>query len=264
MWIYGHRGAMGLAPENTIIAIKKGLEINVDMIEIDVFVLPCGEIIVIHDDTLERTTSGRGKVVDTSFKQLRTLDAGEGQKIPTLDEVVKVIDGRVLLNIEIKGKGSAKAVAKAIRRYTARGKLTANHFLVSSFDHNEVRMFHHLMPDVPISALFHSGDTTNFVERTKQLDTSMIGTNMLEITHTLMHEAKLHGIEVMAYPSNITKEEEIALTVKLFDLGVLGVFSNYPDAARAAITPVTARPGIRAWLTTLVTGGNPAQSLQRV
>ncbi|HWB60056.1 MAG TPA: glycerophosphodiester phosphodiesterase family protein, partial [Chthoniobacteraceae bacterium] len=82
----GHRGAKGLEPENTLRSIRRALDLGVDGVEIDAWFVD-GEVIVIHDDTLERTTNGHGLVQEQTFDYLRSLDAGKGEKIPTLREV---------------------------------------------------------------------------------------------------------------------------------------------------------------------------------
>src|SRR6056297_2287931 len=101
----GHRGAMGYEPENTLRSFKKAIELNVDMVELDVYVCSSGELVVIHDDKVDKTTNGKGYVSEKSFDELRKLDAGMGEKIPTLQEVLDLIDKRAKVNIELKGKG---------------------------------------------------------------------------------------------------------------------------------------------------------------
>jgi len=100
----GHRGAMGYEPENTLRSFKKALDLKVDMIELDVYVCKSDELIVIHDDKVDRTTNGQGYVVNKTFEELRTLDAGKNEKIPTLSEVLNLVNRKAKLNIELKGK----------------------------------------------------------------------------------------------------------------------------------------------------------------
>ncbi len=121
MKIIGHRGACGYEPENTISSFKKALELGVDAIELDVYVLGRGELVVIHDDKVDRTTNGKGYVLDYSFEELRKLDAGNGQTIPTLEEVLDLVNMKTSVNIELKGTGTAKAVASTIYNYLAKG-----------------------------------------------------------------------------------------------------------------------------------------------
>jgi len=102
MLIFAHRGASGIEPENTLRAIRSALDANVDGIEIDVHQVE-DKLVVIHDRWLQRTTSGNGQLKHYSFEQLRALDAGHGEVIPTLDEVLALTANKCLVNIELKG-----------------------------------------------------------------------------------------------------------------------------------------------------------------
>ena len=136
MLCIGHRGAMGHAPENTLKSVAKALELGAPWVEIDVFYID-GHLVVIHDSRLERTTNGSGHVLDKPFSYLRTLDAGDGEKIPTLEEVLDLMAARAGINIELKGPGTAEPVVRLLRE-----KLTQNRYeekiLLSSFDHDEI------------------------------------------------------------------------------------------------------------------------------
>ena len=114
MLMIGHRGAMGCAPENTLLSIHKAIELGADWVEIDVHCV-ADKLLVIHDETVDRTTNGRGKLIDYSFEELRALDAGLGQRIPTLQEVLEVTVGKVGLNIELKGLGTGKVLTSLLR-----------------------------------------------------------------------------------------------------------------------------------------------------
>jgi glycerophosphoryl diester phosphodiesterase len=112
--VIAHRGLSGLAPENTISAFKKAIDVGSDVIESDIHFSKDREVVVIHDDRLERTTTGRGKVGDYDLKELKKLDAGSwfgtkfaGEPIPTLSELLKLARGKILLNIEIKRERAA-------------------------------------------------------------------------------------------------------------------------------------------------------------
>src|SRR5918911_2208376 len=104
-YLVGHRGAAGLAPENTIKAFKKGLEVGADTVECDIQLSKDEELVVIHDHTLNRTTNKKGRVKDYTLEELKQLDAGEGEQIPTLSEVVDlVLQNHKGLAVEIKGE----------------------------------------------------------------------------------------------------------------------------------------------------------------
>ena len=106
MQIIGHRGASGYAPENTLKAFELALTQGCEWLELDVHLLD-SKLIVIHDEQLDRTTSGQGLINDHSLDAIRRLDAGDGEKVPYLDEVIEMVDGRATINIELKGPGTA-------------------------------------------------------------------------------------------------------------------------------------------------------------
>ncbi|MBA6363297.1 glycerophosphodiester phosphodiesterase, partial [Colwellia sp. BRX8-8] len=108
---------MGHEPENTLRSFKKALALNVDAIELDVYVCKTGELVVIHDDKVDRTTNGIGYTEDKTFVELRQLDAGKGELIPTLEEVLDLVDKSVIVNIELKGRSTAIATYQVIDKY---------------------------------------------------------------------------------------------------------------------------------------------------
>ncbi len=113
--IVGHRGAAGYEPENTLLSFQKAIEIGVDWIELDVHRSSDGHLMVIHDDTVDRTTRGHGKVSEMTLAELKKLDAGKGQKIPTLQEAIDFMKGKVRVIIEIKQEGTEADVVDADR-----------------------------------------------------------------------------------------------------------------------------------------------------
>ena len=139
--VIGHRGAAGLAPENTLPSFQLAYEMGVSGIELDVH-LVAEHLATIHDDTLERTTNGRGKVANLDLDSLRKLDAGGGYGIPLLEEVIAELPEGIGANIELKGRETAEPTAKFL---TAFPELDV---LVSSFDHRELAVFHQLKPEI--------------------------------------------------------------------------------------------------------------------
>ena len=112
----GHRGAAGHAPENTQASFRKAIELGCDMTELDVHVCASGDVVVIHDETLDRTTNGKGNVSDHTLTELKQLDAGKGEQIPLLQEVLELLKDRIMLNIELKGLGTAEPVYKIVKK----------------------------------------------------------------------------------------------------------------------------------------------------
>ncbi len=129
----GHRGACGYEPENTLRSFNRALQLRVDMVELDVHVCRSGEIVVIHDSKVDRTTGGTGYVADKTLDELRTLDAGKGEKIPTLQEVLTLVNRKVKVNIELKGTGTAKPVFQLLEKHVRELGWSYGDFLISSF-----------------------------------------------------------------------------------------------------------------------------------
>ena len=142
LWIVGHRGARAVAPENTLRAIRTGMKCA-DYVEVDVRLSHDGIPVLIHDARLERTTSGTGQVNDLTVIQLKSLDAGEGETIPTLDEVLNVVtQGECGLVIEIKEPGSEEIICDVIRNSVS-GKV-----LTVSFHYQSLSIMKTCLPDL--------------------------------------------------------------------------------------------------------------------
>lgn len=115
--VIGHRGASGLEPENTLASFRRAIELGADGAECDIHISRDGRCMVIHDPTVERTTNGTGAVVEMDLAQLQRLDAGHGERIPTLDELLELIRGRCQLFCELKASGSAAPAAKVVAEH---------------------------------------------------------------------------------------------------------------------------------------------------
>lgn len=116
MMIMGHRGAAALEPENTLLSITRAIEIGVDVVEIDVRLSKDKELLVIHDSTIDRTTNGTGPVGSYTLEEIKKLDAGKGERIPTLQEVIDLIGNKVKLVIELKEEGTEKRVVELVNK----------------------------------------------------------------------------------------------------------------------------------------------------
>ncbi|MBU1163058.1 MAG: glycerophosphodiester phosphodiesterase, partial [Proteobacteria bacterium] len=127
MMIMGHRGAAALEPENTLLSIRKAMEIGVDAVEIDVHLSKDKEIVVMHDSTLDRTTNGTGPVNNYTLSELKKYDAGKGETIPTLQQVMELTDKKVSLVIELKEKDTEKIVVEQIKK----NKIEDNVYVIS-------------------------------------------------------------------------------------------------------------------------------------
>lgn len=217
----GHRGAAGLAPENTLKSIRKALDCNVDWIEVDVYSID-GELLVIHDDRLERTTNGAGYVQEQSFTYLRSLDAGDGEKIPTLQEVLTLIDRKAGINIELKGPDTAEVVAALIHNALKQG-WQYHQFLVSSFNHHSLQHIKNIDPNIPLGMLLYALPL-NYAAAASNLAAYSVNMSMDFITKAFVEDAHKRQLKVFVYTVN--EPEDFA---RMAALGVDGIFSDYPD-----------------------------------
>ena len=131
--LYAHRGACAEKPENTLAAFARALELKTFGMELDVHLTRDGVPVVIHDESVERTTNGTGLVAEIAYADIRNLDAGNGERIPTLQEVCDLVQGHTHLNIEVKANAAAEAV---LREVSMRPSL---HWAISSFDWDVLR-----------------------------------------------------------------------------------------------------------------------------
>ncbi|MCG2712917.1 MAG: glycerophosphodiester phosphodiesterase [Candidatus Omnitrophica bacterium] len=219
----GHRGAAGYEPENTLPSFKKALELNVDLVELDVQACKSGELMVIHDLKVDRTTNGTGYVCEKIFNELRILDAGKKQTIPSLQEALDMIDKKAKVNIEIKSEGIARPVFNVILEYVKQKGWSWDDFLVSSFNHYELQKFSQLAPQVKTGAII-AGIPIGYAQCASMLKSYSLHPSKEFINQALVDDAHNRGLKVYAYTLN---EPEDIQKVKL--LGVDGIFSNFPD-----------------------------------
>jgi len=222
---FAHRGASGYEPENTLRAIEKAIALGTDWIEVDVH-LAGGRLVVIHDETLERTTDGTGSVRERSFAYLRSLDAGKGEKIPTLEEVLAAVRSRAGLNIELKAPRTEAAAAHLLEAEIKRG-LDPEGIIVSSFDHRRLSRFRRLAPAIRTGALLgriHPGAAA-FAESSRCFS---VHPALGLLTREFARAAHARGLRVYAYTANTEPEIRRAA-----GLGADGLFSDFPDRVRA-------------------------------
>jgi glycerophosphoryl diester phosphodiesterase len=227
----GHRGAAGYEPENTLRSFNRAIKLGVDMIELDVHLCASGELVVIHDDMLERTTNGLGKVVDRTLAALKRLDAGKGEKIPTLRDVFDEVNRRVVINIELKGKYTAVPTARLIDEYVRAYGWSPNDFIVSSFDIDELVVFAQQETNVQLGLLCKNCDVKNFLEfYTEAHDRiigpwlKFIGMHYTAVNPSLFKDIHAENLQVYVFTVN---NHYAAWVLK--QLGVDGIFSDYPD-----------------------------------
>ncbi|MCK5773283.1 MAG: glycerophosphodiester phosphodiesterase [Thermoplasmata archaeon] len=220
--IIGHRGASGTEPENTLRSFRKAVDMGADGIELDVHTCATGEIVVIHDDTVDRTTNGSGKVSDLSLDRLRELDAGSGERIPLLTEVLDLIGGRVLVNIELKGDDTARGVGSVISSYLGRG-YGPEDLLVSSFKPTELSDLISIRDDIRIGVLFEDHPEM-YLDFSHQIGAYSVHPGKDLVTPSLVRRSVDIGCHVLAWSVNDREEADV-----LRSMGVNGIFTDHPQ-----------------------------------
>ena len=232
--IYGHRGASGYAPENTLEAFRLAMDMGADGFELDVHLSADGELVVIHDETVDRTTNGTGFVKDLTLAQLKTLDACNGMenyrgaRIPTLGEVLDLIrDTHHVVNVEVKTDGCFYPWIEEKCLALAREKGVEERVLYSSFNHHTLLRLRELKPDAKLGMLF--GDImVKPWEYARQ-----IGVDYL---HPMKMNIYVPGFAEGAHAAGCginlwTVNDEETMTACL-KCGA-GIITNYPDVAVA-------------------------------
>lgn len=223
----GHRGFAGKYTENSLQAFEQASKLGVDGVELDVWVCKTGELVVFHDRTLERLTSGTGKISDYTFADLRKLRLPNGSPIPTLSEVLAVIGHKCVVNIELKGPDTAVPTAQVIRTYLKKG-WRAQDFMVSSFNHPELQKFHSLMPQIPFGPLT-DGVMLGYSKIAQDMQAHYLVINFEYATKDLVQDAHNHGLKLFVYTVDDLKD-----IVEMKKLGADGIISNLPNLVMQA------------------------------
>ncbi len=220
--IIGHRGAMGHETENTIASVKKALELNVDMIEIDVFRIKSGELVVFHDEILDSLTNTSGRIEDFTLEELQKVVVKGNHQIPTLDEVIETVDKLVVLNIELKGRNTAKATFNLLEKYYDKG-WKKDDFVISSFIWEELKTFRKLDRIIPIAVLTE-GNPIEAITIGKKINAKAINPWWKTLTKENVELIQEEGFKIYTYTVN--ELDDIKMVT---ELGVDGIFCNFPE-----------------------------------
>jgi glycerophosphoryl diester phosphodiesterase len=224
--IIGHRGAAGYEPENTLRSFQKAIELGVDWIELDVRRTADGHIVVIHDDTVDRTTNGRGKVAEMTLAEIKRLDAGKGEHVPTLQEVIDLAKGRVKMIIELKLEGLEADVLNAVDQ---NGLFEES--LISSFHFYSLRRVKEISPGI-LTAAIASKLPIEFHRIHNSFLADSIFLRKDIVSRDLVDEAHRDGFLVCVW--NVDDSAEVA---KYADMDVDFISSNYPDRLKKMEPP---------------------------
>jgi glycerophosphoryl diester phosphodiesterase len=228
-----HRGFSGAAPENTMTAFKKAIDLGVDMIELDVHLSKDGQVVVIHDDTLNRTTNGKGKVASYTLNELKQLDAGSWfesqfsrEWIPTLKEVLELSRGRTLVNVELKkgDLGQYTIMDLADRSLNEVKKMGMEEQVIfSSFDPSPLGGIKERNPRIQVTFLYNK-PWTSLQEVIGDRPFFILTCRKSVLTQAHISKAHQEGIKVNVYTLNM--EEEIE---QFLHWGIDGIITDYPD-----------------------------------
>jgi glycerophosphoryl diester phosphodiesterase len=223
--VIGHRGARGHIAENTLPSIRKAMALGVDGIEIDIFRCATGELVVFHDDTLDLLTDAEGYIEQFSLDSLRKVNVLGGYQIPTLKEVMDLIDGHVRLNIELKGNQTALLTNELLQYYFEREESgwSPEKVFISSFDWEELELFYSVNSRVPI-AILTEDDPLDAIPVASRLKAFAINPDYE--TLTAENAEKIHEAGFALYPWTVN---EPAAIHQMKTLRVRGIITDYPE-----------------------------------
>ena len=254
--VIGHRGAADLAPENTMAAFAKAAELGTGF-ELDVTLTADGHVVVIHDDTLERTTDGTGPVKDMSLQSMRQLDAGSWysndfarERVPTLGEVLRVFGGRVPINIELKTSPDVEPLVEAVAA-EVRNANVAEHVFVTSFNPMMLAHMAEVAPELRRGQLTHSfprkDSELSLLQRVvlrrmwlnRRARPDFVVVNDERATGRFVERWHNNDMQVLVYTVNDPQQ-----MTRLYKLGVDGIITDRPDLALEAAAGNTERPSL--------------------
>ncbi|MBI2952240.1 glycerophosphodiester phosphodiesterase [bacterium] len=247
-----HRGASGMAPENTLAAVERALDLGVDLVEIDVHATRDGHLVVLHDATVDRTTDGYGAVRDMTLAEARRLSAGRwfapsfaGERVPTLEEVLELTRRRVPLLIEVKPRGISERVIEAIRDLRAMEDVILQSFHPASV--KEVRELERRIPAALLVGRMPVGHTRwrgrSLVKKALQVGANALALSYLAVTPSLADEVHRRAVSLWVW----TVDEEIAMQ-KMIQVGADGVITNHPERLHRLLTGEVVAPRRRLFL----------------
>ena len=229
MLTIGHRGARGYIAENTLESIQKALDLNVDGIEIDVFRCASGEIVVFHDKKLKRLTGHNGLIEETTFEELKNILVAGRYRIPTLQQVLEKIDGKILLNVELKGENTAIPTATILKQYLSDSQSDIKKLFVSSKNWKELTLFKNQNTNIPIGVLSHYNiflekGVDAIIEKGRELSALAIHPKFSILNKKAID--KMHSAGFLVYSWTINSPKDIQRAIRL---GVDGIITDFPD-----------------------------------
>jgi glycerophosphoryl diester phosphodiesterase len=228
--LWAHRGASAEAPENTLAAFRLAERQGADGLEFDIQLSADGVPVVIHDETLERTTDGVGKVEQRPLAALLKLDAGswfsadfQGEPLVALETVLAWAGNRLLLNIEVKNPRADRPLLRVLEAFPGA------RVVVSSFDHALLERLHAARPDLPLGFLNDSRLWRRALTRANRNGALSFHPGRTRVSRALLQACRSQGVEV-----HVWTVDDPAEAWRLKRMGVAGIFTNQPARLRAA------------------------------
>lgn len=217
-FIIAHRGASAHAPENTLLSFEKAWHYGADMIELDVHETADGHLVCIHDATIDRTTNGTGAVSSLTLNEIQKFDAGMGQQIPLLQDVLKFSKGKIQVNIELKISGVEERISNIVSNLDM-----INDVIISSFLHLSLSVIKEISDRIRIAILVQN-EIENLPSYAHEIGAYAINPAK-ELTSALLI-TNSHEFDIKVFPWTVNDEETM---LRLLDVGVDGLITDYPD-----------------------------------
>ncbi|MFI5685371.1 glycerophosphodiester phosphodiesterase [Streptomyces sp. NPDC051636] len=215
----GHRGVMGVEPENTLRSFVAAQQAGLDLIELDLHLSKDGALVVMHDADVDRTTDGTGPIAEKTLAELRALDAGRGERVPVFEEVLDAV--KAPLQAEIKDVAAARALAEVMRRRDLVSRVE-----VSSFHDEAIAEIARLVPGVR-TALIASRYGTDVVERAVAAGAATVCLNIRRLTLEIVEHARKADLRIIGWVVNTQDHLRLVRA-----LGLDGATTDYPEIKR--------------------------------
>lgn len=219
--VYAHRGASIEFPENTLAAFRRAVELDVEGIELDVHVSADGHLIVMHDETVDRTTNGRGALADLTLDEIEQLDAGNGEKVPTLGEVLDLVGDKLHVDIEIKANDAGEAVLVELEGRNTR-------WLISSFKWDVLKYVRSKDADAELWPLT-IGASDDAIKVARELDAPALAIARRSIDKDIAAYLIHQGLDFWVWTINDPDD-----AVEVVSWGAIGICTDDPAAIQRA------------------------------
>jgi glycerophosphoryl diester phosphodiesterase len=219
----GHRGAKGYEPENTLVSFEKAIQMGADGIELDVHLSSDGHLVVIHDETIDRTTNGKGIVNQMTLRELKSFCINDKHEIPTLQEVLDLVNKRCFINIELKNQDTAEKAVQLIEKYVSDKNWNHTHFIVSSFDWNALQQVRFLNENIRIGVLTET-DLDLAISFARFMKAEALHPDFQLLTREYVSKIQEKGIQI--FPWTVNEIEEIE---RMKSFHVNGIITDFLD-----------------------------------